>query len=176
MRPKSIALLLLALGCGLVASVAITQVMARRIAPPETANGDSQAIFVAMTDIGMGVVVKMNPTMLGLDDINYLLHDRLGYDDIQVNKKAVDVGLRFDDGIEMIRRLRETGRKLGLTVGVKFSNTLEVINHKSFFPKDEIMYLSGLPLHVCVSLITRRSSTLHTRNHCSNSLHAKTST
>jgi hypothetical protein len=42
----------------------------------------------------MGVVVKMNPTMLGLDDINYLLHDRLGFHDIQVNKKAVDVGLR----------------------------------------------------------------------------------
>ena len=109
-----------------------------------------------LTDIGMGVVVKMNPTMLGLDDINYLLHDRLGYHDIQVNKKAVDVGLRFDDGIEMIRRLRETGRKLGLTVGVKFSNTLEVINHKNFFPKDEIMYLSGPPLHVITLRLVER--------------------
>jgi putative selenate reductase len=109
-----------------------------------------------LTDIGMGVVVKMNPTMLGLDDINYLLHDRLGYHDIQVNKKAVDVGLKFDDGIEMMRRLRETGRKLGLTVGVKFSNTLEVINHKTFFPKDEIMYLSGPPLHVITLRLVER--------------------
>jgi putative selenate reductase len=109
-----------------------------------------------LTDIGMGVVVKMNPTMLGLDDINYLLHDRLGYHDIQVNKKAVDVGLKFDDGIEMMRRLRETGRKLGLTVGVKFSNTLEVINHKNFFPKDEIMYLSGPPLHVITLRLVER--------------------
>ena len=109
-----------------------------------------------LTEIGMGVVVKMNPTMLGLDELNYLLHDRLGFHDIQVNKKAIDAGLRFDDGIEMMRRLRETGRKLGLTVGVKFSNTLEVINHKTFFPKDEIMNLSGLPLHVIALRLVER--------------------
>ncbi len=34
MRPKSLALLLLALGCGLVASIGITQVMATRNAGP----------------------------------------------------------------------------------------------------------------------------------------------
>ena len=101
-----------------------------------------------LTEIGMDIVVKMNPTMLGLDDLNYLLHDRLGFQDIQVNKKAIDAGLRFDEGIEMMRRLQATGRKHGLGVGVKFSNTLEVVNHKTFFPKDQIMYLSGLPLHV----------------------------
>ena len=47
-----------------------------------------------------------------------------------------------------MRRLQATGKKLGLGVGVKFSNTLEVVNHKDFFPKDQIMYMSGLPLHV----------------------------
>jgi pilus assembly protein CpaB len=54
MRPKSLALLLLALGCGLVASIGITQLMAVRNSGTGPVTGDTQAIFVAMTDIGMG--------------------------------------------------------------------------------------------------------------------------
>ncbi len=101
-----------------------------------------------LTEIGMDVVVKMNPTMLGPEELSYLLHDRLGYKDILVNEKAFAAGLQFDDGVQMMRRLQATGKKLGLGVGVKFSNTLEVVNHRQFFPKDQIMYMSGLPLHV----------------------------
>ncbi len=65
MRAKSILLLLLALGCGLVASIGITQVMATRQAatsgPVET-----ESIFVAMKDIAMGdpltaQMVKLEP-------------------------------------------------------------------------------------------------------------------
>jgi putative selenate reductase len=95
----------------------------------------------------MDVVVKMNPTMLGLEELNHILHGRMGYRDIRVNAKAVEAGLKFDEGIEMIRRLQATGKRVGLGVGVKFSNTLEVVNHRQFFPKDQIMYLSGAPLH-----------------------------
>ncbi len=54
MRPKSLALLLLALGCGLVASIGITQVMAKRHAEPSGALGETQPIFVAMTDVALG--------------------------------------------------------------------------------------------------------------------------
>ena len=54
MRPKSIALLLLALGCGLVASIGITEVMAKRNADSSAGTGETQPIFVAMTDIGLG--------------------------------------------------------------------------------------------------------------------------
>jgi pilus assembly protein CpaB len=54
MRPKSLALLLLALGCGLVAAIGVSQVMATRNSAAEVAAGDSRAILVAMTDIGMG--------------------------------------------------------------------------------------------------------------------------
>ena len=109
-----------------------------------------------LAEIGMDVVIKMNPTMLGLEELNHLLHDRLGFHDIQVNKKAIDAGLKFDEGIDMLRRLRATGRKHGHSVGVKFSNTLEVINHRKFFPKDEIMYLSGPPLHVITLRLVER--------------------
>ena len=40
-------------------------------------------------------------------------------------------------------------RRAGLQFGAKFSNTLEVENHRDFFqPTEKIMYLSGAPLHV----------------------------
>ena len=54
MRPKSLALLMLALGCGLVASIGITQVLANRNKTPAGPTGQTESIFVAMTDIGMG--------------------------------------------------------------------------------------------------------------------------
>jgi pilus assembly protein CpaB len=52
MRAKSVGLLVLALGCGLVASLGITQVMARRNEPVATA--DSQSVFLAMKDVPQG--------------------------------------------------------------------------------------------------------------------------
>jgi len=94
------------------------------------------------------VVVKMNPTMLGRERVEELLHDVMGYHEIQVNPQAFESGLQFEESIGLIRRLRRVGRSLGLQVGVKFSNTLEVLNHRDFFPKTEkVMYLSGQPLH-----------------------------
>jgi len=52
MRPKSLILLALALGCGVVASIGITQVMAKRGADP--AQPEVESILVAMGDIPMG--------------------------------------------------------------------------------------------------------------------------
>jgi pilus assembly protein CpaB len=45
---------MLALGCGLVASIGITQVMAKRNAAPASNSTEMDAIFVAMQDIPMG--------------------------------------------------------------------------------------------------------------------------
>jgi pilus assembly protein CpaB len=50
MRPKSIILLVLALGCGLVAAIGINQVIAGR-GKPEAATGETQAILVAIADV-----------------------------------------------------------------------------------------------------------------------------
>lgn len=66
MRPKSIILLTLALGCGLVASIGINQVMANRRAAPAAPVGDTTSIFVAAADIGIGdpltpQVLKLEP-------------------------------------------------------------------------------------------------------------------
>ena len=44
---------------------------------------------------------------------------------------------------------RKLAASRGLQFGAKFSNTLEVENHRDFFqPTEKIMYLSGAPLHV----------------------------
>jgi pilus assembly protein CpaB len=54
MRAKSIVLLVLALGCGLVASIGITQVMAKRNTTAPAIAGEVAKIFVAMSDVPMG--------------------------------------------------------------------------------------------------------------------------
>jgi pilus assembly protein CpaB len=53
MRAKSMALLMLALGCGLVAAIGITQVMAKRnVEPPPT--GETQQVLISLQDIPFG--------------------------------------------------------------------------------------------------------------------------
>ncbi len=66
MRAKSAFLLMLALGCGLVASIGITQVMSNRdaTAPPTTA--ETEPVFVAAIDISMGD--PLAPQMMRLED------------------------------------------------------------------------------------------------------------
>jgi putative selenate reductase len=93
-------------------------------------------------------VIKMNPTMLGGDRLHELLHGVMGYTEISVNPGALTSGLQFDESIQVTARLNRIARGLALHVGAKFTNTLEVLNHREFFPKSEkVMYLSGAPLH-----------------------------
>jgi pilus assembly protein CpaB len=54
MRAKSMALLMLALGCGLVASIGITQVMAKRDSGQAGPIGETVPVFVAVKDINFG--------------------------------------------------------------------------------------------------------------------------
>ncbi len=96
----------------------------------------------------LNVVVKMNPPMLGKERLNHLLYDVLGYTGITVRPEAFTSGLAFDDGIALCQRLTSHAAAKGLELGAKFSNTLEVLNHRDFFPDDcKEMYLSGLPLY-----------------------------
>ena len=66
MRGKSIALLVLALGCGLIASVGITQVVARRSAEKAAPAVEKQPIYVAVQDIALGT--KLTPELVKLQD------------------------------------------------------------------------------------------------------------
>ncbi len=95
------------------------------------------------------VVVKMNPTILGRERVEDLVRGTLGYDELRVHAPAFDGDIAFDDAVAMMGRLEGEAAKRGLTVGAKFTNTLVVENHKTFFSRDQKqMYLSGPPLHV----------------------------
>jgi pilus assembly protein CpaB len=54
MRAKSMALLMLALGCGLIASIGITQVLAKRHTESPRPTGDTIPIFVTVKDVPLG--------------------------------------------------------------------------------------------------------------------------
>ncbi len=51
MRAKSFALLILALGCGLVASIGITQVLSKKDAGPAALSADEASVFIVREDI-----------------------------------------------------------------------------------------------------------------------------
>jgi putative selenate reductase len=100
-----------------------------------------------LTEMDLNVCVKLNPTLLGKAHVEHLLHDVLGYHDLLVTQEAFDNDLQWAEAMEMIPRLDRLARSRGKRLVVKFSNTLVVKNHRTFFT-DEVMYMSGAPLHV----------------------------
>ena len=106
-------------------------------------------------DYDFDVIVKMNPPMLGRERLEHVLHDVLGYDELRVNPTAYTSGLTFEEAVQLCARLTAFADQRGRRLGFKFSNTLEVLNHREFFtPESEIMYLSGQPLHVITMTLT----------------------
>ncbi len=65
MRGKSVGLLVLALGCGLVASIGITRVMAKRNVDAATPAGETETIFVAIEDISAATI--LTPQMVRME-------------------------------------------------------------------------------------------------------------
>jgi putative selenate reductase len=102
-----------------------------------------------LTEVGVHVTVKLNPTLLGRETVDGLLHDVLGYTEIETRQEDFDKDLQWAQALEITDRLSELARSLGRRFQVKFSNTLVVRNHRRFFPPSEaVQYLSGQPLHV----------------------------
>jgi putative selenate reductase len=99
------------------------------------------------TELDFNVVIKMNPPMLGKEKLEHLLHEKLGYTHIEVNENAYEASITYNDAVELVRRLEVNAGRKGKIVGVKFGNTLEVIN-KGNFLKGKVQYLSGQPLHI----------------------------
>ncbi len=100
-----------------------------------------------LSEMDYHVIIKMNPPMLGKEMLENLLHAALGYTEVEINPKVYDMNITFADAVDVVRRLQSVAARCGKTIGVKFGNTLEVIN-KGKFLKDKIQYLSGQPLHV----------------------------
>ncbi len=112
---------------------------------------------VLLEEVGLHVVVKLNPTLLGARDLRALLHDRLGYRELAVPDAAFEEDATWEEVAGVVGRLGEKAAALGRGFGVKLTNTLIVENHRSFFPATERrMYLSGAPLHVLAVELVRR--------------------
>lgn len=99
-----------------------------------------------LTEVGVNTIIKLNPTQLDRPYLEELLHERMGYKNLQVNPKAWDISLSLDEAVAIVERLEPLAKERGLQVGVKFSNTLELVNKEKYF-SDETMYMSGPPLH-----------------------------
>jgi putative selenate reductase len=108
-----------------------------------------------LTEMGVDVCIKLNPTLLGRPEVDHLLHGVMGYHDVQTSQEAFDKDLQLADALAMIPRLQAVARAKGRRLAVKCSNTLVVKNHRTVFT-DEVMYLSGPPLHVITMNLVRR--------------------
>ncbi|MFZ4478600.1 MAG: hypothetical protein ACOYNZ_01760 [Rhodoferax sp.] len=110
-----------------------------------------------MREHGLSCVVKLNPTLLGATEARRLLHDALGYGELRIPDDAFTKDATWEQASAFMDRLGGVAQSLDLHLGVKFSNTLIVENHKSFFPASEKnMYLSGPPLHVLAMHLVQR--------------------
>ena len=95
---------------------------------------------------GLHTFVKLNPTLLGKDEVMRILHDDLGFREIEIPDSVFEHDLQYDQAVELIRSLKEVAAKRGLVFGVKLSNTLAMANHKGVLPGEE-MYMSGRALY-----------------------------
>ena len=110
-----------------------------------------------LRDVGLHVTIKLNPMLLGKTETLRLLHEELGYRGIRVPDSAFDRDTTWDQAVQFVDRLGRVAANVGLGVGVKFTNTLIVENHRTFFPAGQTeMYLSGPPLHVLAMHLVRR--------------------
>ncbi len=103
----------------------------------------------------LDVIVKLNPTLLGFDRVDEIIHGTLGYGDVRLSRQAFDDDLQFERAITLIGELNDYARERGHRFGIKLTNTLVVDNHKHWMP-DDTMYLSGAPLHVLATALLDR--------------------
>jgi putative selenate reductase len=109
-----------------------------------------------LDELGVHTILKLNPTLLGLAEVEQLVRSDLGYEHVKLDPGAFDHDLKWEEMEGIVERLEGRAKAQGLTLGVKFTNTLVVKNGDSFFPNDELMYLSGAPLHVIAVKLAAR--------------------
>jgi len=99
-----------------------------------------------MEERGLHTAVKLNPTLLGQEEVMRILHHHLGFTEIHIPDRVFDHDLQYSRAVELIKTLKTVAAEQGLTFGVKLSNTLAMANHKGILPGDE-MYMSGRALY-----------------------------
>ena len=99
-----------------------------------------------LVDRGLNTYVKLNPTLLGSETVHKILHDDLGFTEINVPDATFEHDLPYDRAVELIKSLQATAAEQGLEFGVKLSNTLPTVNHRDALPGEET-YMSGRTLY-----------------------------
>ncbi len=100
--------------------------------------------------------IKLNPTLLGAGELRGLLKNRLGFT-TEIPDLAFEHDLKYPDALNILESLRVSSLENGLQFGVKLTNTLESLNHKSVFPASEtMMYMSGRALHPISIFLARK--------------------
>lgn len=101
-------------------------------------------IAYMLEEKGLNTFVKCNPTLVGYDVARKVL-DGNGYSYLCFDKEQFDHDLKLDYAVEMLTELKALAGSLGLTLGVKLTNTFPVAIRNRELP-GETMYLSGKPL------------------------------
>jgi putative selenate reductase len=120
--------------------------------PPDEIEGIVEHL---MSAYDLDVTVKLNPTLLGAATVGEILHDRLGYHEVELDPQVFAQDLQWDRALEMIVRLEKFAAARGREFGLKLTNTLVVRNTRGVMPGDS-MYLSGKPLHVLAMTLLAR--------------------
>ena len=112
-----------------------------------------------LTEKHIHTLVKCNPTLLGYDFARSAL-DSMGYDYISFGRFHFEDDLQYADAIPMLKRLMALADELGLTFGVKLTNTFPVDVKAGELPSEE-MYMSGKALYpLSISLASELSCDL----------------
>lgn len=103
---------------------------------------------------GLHTFVKCNPTLLGYEYARKTLDD-LGFDYIAFDDHHFKTDLQWEDAVPMLKRLQTEADELGLSFGVKLTNTFPVDVKAHELPSEE-MYMSGRSLFPLTIELVRR--------------------
>jgi putative selenate reductase len=91
--------------------------------------------------------IKMNPTLLGAEPLRNILNKISGFK-TEVPDMAFEHDLKYPDALNLIKSLDKASKEENVSFGLKLTNTLESVNNKTIFIKEEkMMYMSGRALH-----------------------------
>lgn len=108
-------------------------------------------------ELGVHTTIKLNPTLNGPVELREILNKKLGYEKLVVPDLAFEHDLKYPDALKLIENLQSRAKDLGVEFSIKLTNTLETENNKQYFDKsNEMMYMSGRPLHVLAINVARK--------------------
>jgi putative selenate reductase len=111
--------------------------------PPEEIENISRYLLEKR---GLHTTVKLNPTLLGKEVVLRIIHDHLGFKEINIPDVVFEHDLKYDLAVKLIKTLKKVAAERGRVFGVKLSNTLAMKNHKGHLLGDDV-YMSGRALY-----------------------------